>query len=59
MPMSSHIIDKVNKMGLADGNVTLKFLDRHKMEYVFDEEDNYDVDTGEDKKNDGSKFSWG
>ena len=42
--MPSHIIYRVNKMGLADGNLTLKFLDRH----VFDEEDNYDVDKEED-----------
>ena len=52
LPMPSHIIDKVNKMGLADSNLTLKFLYRHKAEYVFDEEDNYDIDKGEDKKND-------
>ena len=34
LPMPSHVIDKVNKMGMADGNLTLQFLDRYKEEYV-------------------------
>ena len=55
--MPSHIFNKVNKMGFADSNLTIKFLARHKAEYVFDEDDNYDVDKGGDKKWHGSKFS--
>ena len=53
--MPSDLIDKENKMSLADGNMRFKFLDRHKTKYVFDEEDNHEVDTRENEKNNSQR----
>ena len=49
--MPSHIIEKVNKMGIVDGNMALNFLDQWKTEYVFDEEGNLEVNSREDQMN--------
>ena len=50
--MPSHIIDIVNKMGVADSNMALKFQDQQKTKHVSDEEVNLEVNTGKDQIND-------